>query len=94
MTMINFAVWLAAGGLIGWLTSVILYTDGQQCLLRNVVAGVAGAAIGGWIISPLLGVGMGTISRDMFNVGALVVSLVAAVVFLAFINLFRRGPLT
>lgn len=88
--MINFVIWLVAGGLIGWLASVIMHTDAQQGLFLNVVVGIVGAAIGGWLISPLMGVG--TINQDVFNVGALLVSLIGAIVLLALINLFRRGP--
>ncbi len=88
--MINFVIWLMAGGLIGWLASVIMHTDGQQGLFLNVVVGIVGAAVGGWIISPLVGVG--TINQDVFNVGALLVSLIGAVILLALINLFRRDP--
>lgn len=87
--MINLIIWLVAGGLIGWLASVVMHTDGQQGIVLNVLVGVAGAAIGGWILSPLLGVG--TIDQDVFNVGALLVSLIGAIVLLALINLFRRG---
>lgn len=88
--MINFVIWLMAGGLIGWLASVIMHTDGQQGLFLNVVVGIVGAAVGGWIISPLVGVG--TINQDAFNVGALLVSLIGAIILLALINLVRRGP--
>lgn len=90
--MINVGIWLAAGGLIGWLTSVIMYTDGQRDLFRNVAAGVFGAAIGGWLISPHMGVG--AIHQSMLNVGALVVSLVVSVVLLAIINVLRRDPVS
>lgn len=88
--MIDVIFWLAAGGLIGWLTSVVMYTDGQQGLFLNVVMGLVGAAVGGWVLSPLLGVG--TMSHDVLNVGALLVSLIAAIVMLALTNLFRRTP--
>ena len=67
-----------------------MHTDGQQGLFLNVVVGVVGAAVGGWIISPLVGVG--TINQDAFNVGALLVSLIGAIILLALINLVRRGP--
>lgn len=87
--MVDFIIWLVAGGLIGWLASVVMYTDGQQGIVLNVVVGIVGAAVGGWFISPLLGVG--TLSRDVFNVGALLVSLIGAIILLALTNLFRRG---
>lgn len=86
--MINFIIWLVVGGVIGWLASVIMSTDGQQGLFLNVVVGIVGAAIGGWIISPLVGVA--TINQDVFSVGALLVSLIGAIILLAAINLFRR----
>ena len=87
--MINFIIWLVVGGVIGWLASVIMHTDGQQGIFLNVIVGIVGAAVGGWIISPLVGVG--TINQDVFNVGALLVSLMGAIILLALINLFRRG---
>jgi len=85
----NFIIWIVVGGLIGWIASIIMKTDGQQGLFLNVVVGLIGALIGGWLISPL--VGAGTISDGAFNVGSLVVSLVGAILLLAVVNLLRRG---
>ena len=59
-------------------------------IILNVVVGLIGAVLAGWVISPLVGVG--TINQDVFNVGALLVSLIGAVILLALINLFRRDP--
>jgi uncharacterized membrane protein YeaQ/YmgE (transglycosylase-associated protein family) len=87
--MINFVVWLIVGGLVGWVASLIMRTDAQQGVFLNIVVGVVGAALGGWFISPLVGVP--TINQDVFNVGALLVSLLGAVILLAIVNLFRRG---
>jgi len=85
----NIIIWLIVGGLIGWVASLIMRTDGQQGLILNVVVGIVGAALGGWLISPLVGVA--TINQNAFSLGALVVSLLGAVVLLAIVNLFRRG---
>lgn len=87
--MINIIIWLVVGGLIGWAASLIMRTDGQQGIFLNIVVGVIGAALGGWFISPLVGVG--SINQGVFSVGALVVSLLGAIVLLAIVNLFRRG---
>lgn len=87
--MINFIVWLVVGGVIGWLASLIMRTDGQQGIFLNIIVGIIGAALGGWLISPLVGVG--SINDDVFSIGALLVSLVGAVILLAIVNLFRRG---
>ena len=48
-------VWLVIGGLIGWIASVVMRTDGQQGILLNIVVGVIGAILGGWLLSPLVG---------------------------------------
>lgn len=85
----DFIIWLVVGGLIGWVASMIMRTDGQQGVILNVVVGIVGAALGGWLISPL--VGIGTINQGGFSFGALVVSLLGAVVLLAIVNLVRRG---
>ncbi len=85
----NLLIWLVVGGSIGWIASLIMRTDAQQGLLLNVVVGIVGAMLGGWLISPLIGVG--TINQSNFSIGALAVSLVGAVILLAIVNLFRRG---
>jgi uncharacterized membrane protein YeaQ/YmgE (transglycosylase-associated protein family) len=84
----NFILWLIVGGIVGWLASLIMKTDAQQGILLNVVVGIVGAFLGGWLISPL--VGMGTINEG-FSIGSLVVSLIGAIILLAIVNLFRRG---
>ena len=81
-------LWLIVGGIVGWLASMVMKTDGQQGIILNVVVGIVGAFIGGWLISPL--VGMGTINQG-FSIGSVVVSLIGAIILLAIVNLFRRG---
>jgi uncharacterized membrane protein YeaQ/YmgE (transglycosylase-associated protein family) len=85
----NFIVWLIVGGIIGWVASMIMRTNAQQGLILNIVVGIIGAFLGGWLISPLLG--QGTINQNDFSVGSLFVSLLGAVVLLAIVNLIRRG---
>ena len=85
----HFIIWLVIGGLIGWVASMVMKTDAQQGVILNVVVGIVGAFIGGWLISPLVGVG--TINQNAFSLGALLVSLLGAVILLAIVNLFRRG---
>jgi uncharacterized membrane protein YeaQ/YmgE (transglycosylase-associated protein family) len=88
--MINLIVWLIVGGVIGWVASLIMRTDAQQGIFLNVVVGIIGAALAGWLISPM--VGIPTINQDTFSLGALLISLLGAVILLAIVNLiFRRG---
>lgn len=85
----NFILWIIIGGLIGWVASMIMRTNAQQGLLLNIVVGVIGALVAGWIISPL--VGIPTINQDVFSLPALLVSLLGAIVLLGIVNLVRRG---
>jgi uncharacterized membrane protein YeaQ/YmgE (transglycosylase-associated protein family) len=85
----NFIIWLFVGGLIGWVASMVMKTDAQQGLILNVIVGIVGSMLGGWLISPLLGAG--TINQNDFSVSGLLVSFLGAVILLAIVNFFRRG---
>ena len=84
----NLIIWLVVGGVIGWLACIMMKTDGQQGVFLNVVVGIVGSMLGGWFISPLVGVG--TINKDNFSLPALLVSFFGAVILLAIVNMFRR----
>ena len=88
----NIIVWLVVGGILGWLASILMKTDGQQGIILNVVVGIIGATIGGWLISPMVGVA--TINQNNFSVAGLAVSFLGAVILLAIVNLFRRRSRT
>ena len=83
----NILIWLIMGGIIGWLASVIMRT--QEGILLNIVVGIVGALIGGWLISPM--VGAGTINSGDLSLAGLGVSFLGAVILLAIVNVFRRG---
>lgn len=85
----NFILWLIVGGILGWVASMIMRTNEQQGILLNIVVGIVGALLAGWLLSPLLGAG--TINQGDFSLTALFVSLVGAVILLAIVNLIRRG---
>ena len=81
-------IWLLVGGVVGWLASLVMRTDAQQGILLNIVVGIVGAVLAGWLISPRVGVG--TINQGI-TIGTFLVSLVGAIVLLAIVNLVRRG---
>jgi uncharacterized membrane protein YeaQ/YmgE (transglycosylase-associated protein family) len=85
----NFIIWIVIGGLIGWAASIVMKTDAQQGIVMNVVVGIVGALVGGWLLSPLFGTG--TINQNDFSLASLVVSLLGAIILLAVVNLLRRG---
>lgn len=80
-------VWLVMGGLVGWVASLIMGTNGQQGIILNIVVGIVGALIGGWLIGPLLGAGS---INEGISVMSFVVSLLGAIILLGILSLFQR----
>lgn len=80
---------LIVGGVIGWLASLIMRTDGPQGIILNVIVGIVGSLLAGFIINPLIG--GGNIMNGDLSASSLIVSLLGAVVLLGIVNLFRRG---
>ncbi|MEO5774771.1 MAG: GlsB/YeaQ/YmgE family stress response membrane protein [Sphingomicrobium sp.] len=78
-------IWLIVGGVCGWLASLIMRTDGQQGIVLNVIVGIVGAAIAGFIFG-----GSASLNNGI-TVQTFLYSLLGAVVLLAIVNLVRRG---
>jgi len=85
----NLILIIIIGGILGWLASKVMRTDAQQGVFLNIVVGVVGALLAGFLINPLIG--GGTITQGDFSISALIVSFLGALVLLAIVNLFRRG---
>ncbi|HEY8609136.1 MAG TPA: GlsB/YeaQ/YmgE family stress response membrane protein [Noviherbaspirillum sp.] len=85
----NFIIWIVVGGILGWLASLVMRTDASQGMLLNIVVGIVGALLGGWLLAPLFGTG--TINQNDFSISSLLVSFLGAVILLAIVNLVRRG---
>lgn len=85
----NIIIMLIVGGIIGWLASIVMRTDGQQGIILNVVVGIVGAMLAGFLLTPLLG--GAPITSGAFDIRSLVVSFLGALVLLAVVNLIRRG---
>ena len=82
-------IWLIVGGVCGWLASLIMRTDAQQGVILNIVVGIVGALVAGFLLNPLIG--GGNIMTGDLSLSAIVVSLLGAIVLLLVLNLFRRG---
>jgi uncharacterized membrane protein YeaQ/YmgE (transglycosylase-associated protein family) len=80
---------LVVGGVIGWVASMVMRTDGQQGIVLNIVVGIVGALLAGFVVTPLIG--GAPITSGAINLQSIIVSLIGAIVLLAIINLFRRG---
>jgi uncharacterized membrane protein YeaQ/YmgE (transglycosylase-associated protein family) len=87
----NFVIWLIVGGIVGWVASIIMHTNGQQGLLLNIIVGIVGAFLAGLVLTPLLGIA--TINQNNFSLPGLLVSLMGAIILLAVVSLFRGNGL-
>lgn len=75
MTIIG---WLIIGALAGWIASMIMGTNAQQGALMNIVVGIVGALVGGF----LMGLITGDDYTSKFNLPTLIVALVGSCVVL------------
>lgn len=85
----NIVIMLIVGGVLGWLASILMRTDGQQGLVLNVVVGIVGAMLAGLLLTPFLG--GAPITSGAFDIKSLFVSFLGAAVLLGIVNLIRRG---
>jgi len=73
----GFLAWIILGGLAGWIASKIMKTDAQMGIIMNIVVGIVGALLGGFILS-LFGVdvaGGGLIFSMLTAIGGAVLLL-------------------
>ena len=77
------------GGILGWLASKVMRTDAQQGVLLNIVVGILGAALAGFLLSPLFGIP--SIIAAPLAFGPILISFLGALILLAIVNLIRRG---
>lgn len=77
--------WLIIGGLAGWLASIFTGNDKKMGLGRNLLVGIIGGFIGGFLFNIIGGHGV-----TGFNLWSLLVSFVGSVVLLWIINAFSK----
>jgi uncharacterized membrane protein YeaQ/YmgE (transglycosylase-associated protein family) len=85
----NLIIMLIVGGVLGWLASMVMRTDGQQGMFLNVVVGIVGSMLAGYLITPFLG--GSPITSGALDIKSLFVSFLGAVVLLGLVNLIKRG---
>jgi uncharacterized membrane protein YeaQ/YmgE (transglycosylase-associated protein family) len=79
----EFIIWIIFGGLVGWVASLVM--GGGGGLLWDIIVGIVGAVIGGFIMS-LLGVG----GVGGFNLYSFLVALFGACVLIFIVRAIRR----
>lgn len=79
-------LWIIFGALVGWIASLLMGTDAQQGMIGNIIVGMIGAVLGGWIMSFF-----GESGITGFNLYSLLVAILGAVVLIGLIKLIFRS---
>ena len=76
-------IWIVFGALVGWVASIVM--GGGGGLLSDILVGIAGAVIGGWIMTSLGERGVGG-----FDLYSFLVALLGACVLIITVRAIRR----
>lgn len=87
--MMSIISWIVVGALAGWIASMIMKTNAQMGALENIIAGIVGALVGGWVVS-LFGV---QVEDGAFNVPSILTAILGACLVIAIVKMLRgRRP--
>lgn len=78
----NIIIWLLVGALAGWIASKIMNTDAQMGAIANIVVGIVGALIGGWVVG-LFGV---QVADGALSIASILTAILGAVILLAIVK--------
>lgn len=85
MLALGWISWIVIGGLAGWIASKIKGTDAQQGIFLNIVVGIIGGLLGGWLLG-LFGV---NVSGGGW-IFSFITCLIGAVILLTIVQFFTR----
>ena len=71
----NIIIWVIFGAIAGWIASLVMKTDAQQGVLMDIVLGVVGAVVGGFLMNML-----GQPGVTGFNLYSFLVAIVGAII--------------
>ena len=78
-------LWIIFGALAGWIASMVMNTDSEQGPLLNIIVGVVGAMVGGYLFQTF-----GATGVTGFNLYSHIVAVLGAIVLLAAFKLVRQ----
>ncbi len=82
---LSWIAWIVIGALAGWIASMIMGKNSEMGAFANIIVGIIGAFVGGFVLNMLVGVGF-----TGFNFWSLVVATLGAVILLWIIRLIKR----
>jgi uncharacterized membrane protein YeaQ/YmgE (transglycosylase-associated protein family) len=74
----SIVLWIIFGALVGWIASLLMRTDAEQGIFANIIVGIIGAVIGGFLARML-----GQDGVTGFNLTSFIVALLGAVLLIA-----------
>ena len=78
----GFIAWIILGGFAGWFASLLMGLGREMGCLLNILAGIVGAVVGGWVFTQL-----GNKGITGFNWWSLLVAFVGALIVLGAIRI-------
>lgn len=82
----SIIVWIIFGALVGWIASIIAGTNASQGALGNIIVGIIGAFLGGFLMSLI-----GKDGVNGFNLYSTLVAIFGAVVLLMIYKAFAKA---
>ena len=84
----NIAMWVLAGGILGWLGYAHLKANEERGMIFSIIIGAVGGFFGGNVLAPMLGAAKDT--PNVFSLFALLVAAASAAACLAIGNLISK----
>lgn len=77
----GYVSWLILGAIAGWIASIIMGKDSEMGAFANIIVGIVGAFIGGFIFNLI-----GTSGVTGFNLWSIIVAIIGSCILLYIVN--------
>ena len=79
----NIILWVIFGAIAGWIASIVMKTNASQGMIMDIVLGVVGAFVGGFVFNLF-----GANGVTGFNLYSLIVAVIGAVILIGIGRMF------
>ena len=83
MDQMGWLAWIIVGAISGWLASIVMKTNREQGLIMDIIVGIVGALIGGFLFNQF-----GSAGVTGFNIWSVFVAFIGAIILLGILRLF------
>lgn len=82
----GFILWIVFGGVVGWIATIIMGKDGSYGVLANILFGIVGSVLGGYIFGLV-----GEAPASGFSLWGTISAIVGAVVVVYLVSLMKKS---